>query len=657
MTFKTHYYIIAAFIIAYSVAGAGNGTLKNSFNSTSTIALSPDEKTVCAVNQDSGSISLWNRSETGTKAVIEIPSGEEPRTLALSPEGDRIYVTNQRSQTLSIINTLTQKTKTTIMLGGQPYGVVLNKDGSRAFVSLYAGTYLHGNYHPGAIAVVDLTSEIVARIIPVKPRPWAMALSHNNRTLYVTHFLHINGKGFVTEINTKTLEVKRVIEFEKDQHVIDGRGGVFNALASIALHPNGRRALVAGMHANVLRGTVLSGRSLSHKTTVQAALRIIDLEAGKELSNARILSSFSGQAVAVPTAAAFIGSSDYFIDLYFASNDFKILKYNERGIVFECALRSVPPGPTGVALTNDSRTVFIASRWDRSISQFSLANIRDPKLIQKIKITSEPWKPERIRGAILFHDTRDTRMTANRWMSCAACHLDGGMISDALVWDLTVKDSSPKISNTMDLVRTPLSSPPFFHRGSPLVIDPLERFVQIFQKGTGFLSHVQDGSSIPQKANSPTGRDTSSTTDVTDSEEWNDILSYISSLRARPNPHTYTLNTQSDIKQAAARGRVLFFDPQIGCGNCHQGPNLTISGAGGRARVFDVGTGKKLDVPSLYYLWDTAPYLHNGAAATLIDVVTTFNKEDRHGRTSRLSNRSLNDLVWFMLTADKEIEK
>jgi hypothetical protein len=28
-------------------------------------------------------------------------------------------------------------------------------------------------------------------------------------------------------------------------------------------------------------------------------------------------------------------------------------------------------------------------------------------------------------------------MTANRWMSCGACHLDGGVISDGLVWDLT----------------------------------------------------------------------------------------------------------------------------------------------------------------------------------------------------------------------------
>ncbi len=77
MTFKTLYYIIAAFITAYSVAGAGNGTLKNSFNSTSTIALYPDEKTVCAVDQNSRSISLWNQHETGPKAITEDRFGVE----------------------------------------------------------------------------------------------------------------------------------------------------------------------------------------------------------------------------------------------------------------------------------------------------------------------------------------------------------------------------------------------------------------------------------------------------------------------------------------------------------------------------------------------------------------------------------------------------
>lgn len=52
---------------------------------SSTIVLTPNEKIVGTVNQDSGSISLWNRLELGE--VCEVAVGDEPRTLAVSPDG------------------------------------------------------------------------------------------------------------------------------------------------------------------------------------------------------------------------------------------------------------------------------------------------------------------------------------------------------------------------------------------------------------------------------------------------------------------------------------------------------------------------------------------------------------------------------------------
>jgi cytochrome c peroxidase len=47
--------------------------------------------------------------------------------------------------------------------------------------------------------------------------------------------------------------------------------------------------------------------------------------------------------------------------------------------------------------------------------------------------------------------------------------------------------------------------------------------------------------------------------------------------------------------------------------------------------------GPKYDTPTLLGLYRTAPYLHHGKAATLLDVLTTCNQEDRHGKTSHLS--------------------
>jgi cytochrome c peroxidase len=112
--------------------------------------------------------------------------------------------------------------------------------------------------------------------------------------------------------------------------------------------------------------------------------------------------------------------------------------------------------------------------------------------------------------------------------------------------------------------------------------------------------------------------------------------------------------TRGEIRVSAERGRRLFLDPARGCVHCHGGPALTISGRSAERSVFDVGTGKDVDTPTLLELWDTAPYLHDGRAATLHDVLTTHNRQDRHGKTSDLDAGQLADLANFLLAPSSE---
>jgi len=349
-------------VLANSIASFGAG-----FGRSSSIVLTPDEKAVCVANQDSGSISVWNWATDGK--VREITVGTEPRTVAISPDGRHAFVANQRSQTLAVVDLGAGRCVKSISVGGQPVGVVLAPDGHCVYVSLYAGGYLQGQYHPGLVAVIHLQTRKPAAFVPVKARPFALATAPARNRLYATHYLHLNGRGLVTEIDSEKLVVRREIWLEEDGDVAGGSGGVFNAAASIALHPGGRRAVVVGVHANHRRGVALSGRPLSHKTTVQAAARIIDLDAGRELERGRVVSSFSGQAVAVPVAAAFLPDAEHFIDLYFASNDFKVIRYNEQGMVAEQALLELPAGPTGVAVARDGRNAFFNCRWSETAKQ------------------------------------------------------------------------------------------------------------------------------------------------------------------------------------------------------------------------------------------------------------------------------------------------
>ena len=623
--------LAASFLCSPSVWGA-----------SSPIVLTPDDRTICAVNQDSGSVSVWEWSTE--REPVEIPVGDEPRMLAVAPDGRHAYVSTQRSQWMAIVDLTSKTCIARIPVGGQPVGVVVAKGGRHAFVTQYAGDYLQGSYHGGVVAMVDLNRQVVEKRISVKARPFAMACSPDGKRLYVTHYFQIDGQGWVSEIDVDEFRVVREFVLKEDPEITSGEGGVFNALAGIAVRPDGKRLLVAGMHANVHRGVSQLGRSLSHKTTVQAAVRVVDLDAGVEMETARMVSSFSGQAVAVPSAVVFLPDGRHFLDLYFASQDMKVLAYNEVGAVAERALFALPAGPIGVAITRDGKNAFVNGRWSRSIAHISLENIRKPRLVRNQRSTIEPWDAQRLLGAKIFHNTRDGRMTPNRWLSCGSCHLDGGVLSDNLLWEFTEqqKPSSPKLMNTKSLAVTGWSGPPYLIQGTYQTIHEEDKFIRSFLGGSGFLKTVATrGDGFPDD---PTGK----------SAELDALSRYVLSLRPRPNPHMAGDRPRSEISASARRGGSLFGSRSLGCSRCHSGRNLTRSDRGEDVRLVDVGTGIRADVPSLVNVWETAPYLHDGRAATLRDVVTRFNPHDKHGRTSHLTGQQINDLVSFLLAPVEE---
>ena len=65
--------------------------------------------------------------------------------------------------------------------------------------------------------------------------------------------------------------------------------------------------------------------------------------------------------------------------------------------------------------------------------------------------------------------------------------------------------------------------------------------------------------------------------------------------------------------------------------------------------------GPGFDTPSLRGVWHTAPYLHDGRASTLREVLITHNPTDQHGQTSHLSEVEVYDLVAFLLSVEGEI--
>jgi cytochrome c peroxidase len=54
-------------------------------------------------------------------------------------------------------------------------------------------------------------------------------------------------------------------------------------------------------------------------------------------------------------------------------------------------------------------------------------------------------------------------------------------------------------------------------------------------------------------------------------------------------------------------------------------------------------------------IYRSPPYLHNGTAKTLMDVLTTANVGDKHGKTSHLKREQLEDLVAFLKSLPYEV--
>lgn len=125
------------------------------------------------------------------------------------------------------------------------------------------------------------------------------------------------------------------------------------------------------------------------------------------------------------------------------------------------------------------------------------------------------------------------------------------------------------------------------------------------------------------------------------------VLAYLQSLQPVPSPYR---DPDGGLSAAARRGEALFLNESARCAHCHPPPLYT------DLKQHNVGTqspqdeSPRFDTPSLVESYRTAPYLHDGSAADLMELLTLRNPQNQHGVTSSLSPADLNDLVEFLLS-------
>jgi len=562
-------------------------------------AVAPDGTTVFVVNPDSNSVSAVT-TRTDEKAG-ETAVGEDPRSLALGPEGRRLYVTSQGAATLTVLDPERLAVLATIPVGAEPYGVVADPRGHLVYVASSA---------TATIEVVDVRlRQIIARI-PVAAKPKGLAISADGARLYVTHFL----SGDVSVIDLVRRTTLQVI----------GTGSDSNMVQKIALHPTNGRAYLPHIRSNA------TNRSLLFDTTVFPVVSAIDLASGQHLPRERLDLATVDRPMNLPFDLAFSPDGQRLYVANLGSGDVSVIDLATRRPV---AHLDVGDGPRAIVVTSDGRKAYVANSLSDDVSVIDLTSHRE---IKRIPVTRSPLTAEVKRGKLLFFSSRSPEIARDRWMSCASCHFEGE--HDGRTWFFP----EGGLRNTTSM-RGVGDTRPIHWSADRDEVQDFEFTIRSLQAGTGL---IRDG--VPNPTLGPPNAGRSADLDA--------LAAFVASLRPKASPFR---NPDGSLTAAAERGKVVFDRPDVGCVACHPAPRFTDSTLAALPFIrHDVGTGDApdermgpaFDTPSLRGLWDSAPYLHDGSAPTLRDVLTTRNPADRHGRTSQLSEAEVQALIAYLLS-------
>lgn len=263
-------------------------------------------------------------------------------------------------------------------------------------------------------------------------------------------------------------------------------------------------------------------------------------------------------------------------------------------------------GPDGLAVTADgtllvwcafSRTVLRLAASAPAAPAASEAPADPPRLVEGPPLVASSFTPAEHRGRVLFHVT-DPAINRDRALTCSTCHPEGR--ADGLSWKLANQTLQTPI-----LAGRLAGTHPYKWSGSDATLEAsLHRTVG--RLGGAGLDDLYASS----------------------------LVAY---LQALPRPRAPTRDPA-----AIARGKALF-DGDGGCRPCHAGPTYS---DGQRHKL--ASTLPEADTPSLIGLAASAPYYHDGSAASLDELLRDGGAVHGMVDASSFDDAQRRDLVAFL---------
>lgn len=611
----------------------------------STVVRLADDTRFAVVSPDSDELTLVGPTgEDAFTLLGRLPTCARPRTAAALPDG-RVAVACQDDDSVMVLDPGGGPALVLPLgYGARPYGVIA--EGTQLWVTLGAR---------GELARIDAAGDplVLAQTWPVIDDARGVAMLPDGRVA-VTRWRSPDHQAQIAVLDPTDGAVELVpLAFDPKEASDTESGGVPSYLDQVLVSPIGDQVVVPSLQANIEQGEYLDGDALTFESTMRGVTSRLDWPgAGGEamLEDFDRRKHFDNRGLM--SAGVFSSRGDY---LFVAARGSRAV---ERVDTFTGAgagtLLDVGYAPAGLVLSADDRYLLVDAYLSRSLVVYDVSDFgRLPQpVVQLPTVSDEPLPAPILRGKQLFNDSFDPRLAKDSYSACAHCHLDGE--ADRRTWDFT--DRGEGLRNTIDLLG---------HGGTdhgPIHWSANFDEVQDFEND---IRHAAEGQGLLDDAdwNAGTTAQTLGDPKAGLSADLDALAAYVSSLTEFPRSPLRLAD--GSLGPAALAGEALFVSPMLGCTSCHAGPRMTDSEfIAGVPVLHDVGTlteasGQRLggpllglDTPTLRGLWNGAPYLHDGSAATLLDVLTTANPGDQHGATSMLTSEQLDQLVAYLLSVE-----
>lgn len=583
------------------------------------LTVSGDGKKLYVVAQENNSLLIVDTEKN--KVIKKIGVGEQPHSVVLSKDGLKAYVSNEWSANVSVIDLSEGRVTDTLKTGHGPAGLSLSADGK----VLYAV-----NSYSSDVSVIDLSTKEEINRIPAGNNPTGIKLSPDGKFLFVTSrrvVIAPYGQPLVSELTVINDSSRRISEYKKIESAY--------MMENVAFTPHSDLGFVTLIRPKnyVPSIQVEQGWMMTHGFGV--------IEPGKDGKITELLtdepdSYYSdpfGIAITPDGKKAFISSSgsdnisaidiDSVRNLIAkASPEVRKLYSNNLGISSRYILKRIHTGanPKGIALSPDGKLLYVAEMLDDKIG------IINTETLEKVS-SIDLGGPHRItvarHGRRLFNNSSHTFQ--NQYC-CYTCHPD--MHEDGLVYNMSGKDMGRNITNTMTL-RDVSETAPYKWSGTNLTV-----YKQDGMRFSTFLTRTESFSYKDLDA----------------------LTAYI--LTGIKNPPNLQFNPTGELTESQLRGKAIFERakdsngheiPEANrCITCHTPPYYTNRKLTYVQTLAVTDDSIQFDTPRLNDIYASAPYLHDGRAATLEEIWTKYGKYDKHGRVNDLTKVQLNDLVDYL---------